>query len=46
MHGIYGPPGGFKSTATKWTADMFYLGDDLRDSGEKDPTIQAIGMGG
>lgn len=39
---VYGPPGGFKGTADQWTADRIYL---QRESGEKDPTVQAIGMG-
>ena len=40
-----GPPGGWKADAAVWSADRFYLGGD-RDSGEKDPTVQAIGIGG
>lgn len=39
----YAPADGFKSTADKWTADSIYL---ERDSGEKDPTLQALGIGG
>ena len=42
MHGVYGPAGGWKETADQWTADRIYL---ERSSGEKDPTVQAIGMG-
>lgn len=40
-----GPAGGWKADATVWASDRFYLGSD-RDSGEKDPTVQAIGIGG
>jgi hypothetical protein len=40
----YGPNGGFKADATQWSADMIYLGTG-RDSGEKDPTVQALGFG-
>ena len=39
----YAPVEGFKATADKWTADSIYL---ERDSGEKDPTVQALGIGG
>ena len=39
----YAPVEGFKSTAEKWTQDAIYL---ERDSGEKDPTLQALGIGG
>ena len=40
----FGPNGGFQKDATQWAADMFYLGTG-RDSGEKDPTVQALGIG-
>ena len=40
----YGPSGGYKADATQWSADMIYLGTG-RDSGEKDPTVQALGFG-
>lgn len=39
----YAPVEGFKATAEKWTQDAIYL---ERDSGEKDPTLQALGIGG
>ena len=39
----YAPADGFKASADKWTADSIYL---ERDSGEKDPTLQALGIGG
>ncbi len=42
LQGVYGPAGGWKETADQWTADRIYL---ERSSGEKDPTVQAIGMG-
>ena len=42
MQQIYGPPGGYKETADQWTADRIYL---ERESGEKDPTVQALGIG-
>ena len=40
----FGPNGGYQKDATQWAADMFYLGTG-RDSGEKDPTVQALGIG-
>ena len=39
---VYGPAGGYKATADQWTQDRIYL---ERDSGEKDPTVQALGLG-
>lgn len=42
MQSVYGPAGGYQATADQWTQDRIYL---ERDSGEKDPTVQAIGMG-
>ena len=39
----YAPVEGFKATAEKWTQDAIYL---ERESGEKDPTVQALGIGG
>ncbi len=45
MQDAFAPPGGWREDASVWTADRIYLGSE-RDSGEKDPTIQAIGIGG
>ena len=42
----YGPEGGWKQDADTWKVDTVYLGGEARDSSEKDPTIQALGMGG
>ncbi len=38
----FGPNGGYKADSPTWSADMIYLGAG-RDSGEKDPTVQAVG---
>lgn len=38
---VYGPAGGYKQTSDQWTQDRIYL---ERDSGEKDPTVQALGI--
>ena len=40
----FGPNGGYKADSPTWSADMIYLGSG-RDSGEKDPTVQALGFG-
>lgn len=40
----FGPPGGFAEGSVSWTADKIYVAG--RDSGEKDPTVQAVGIGG
>lgn len=42
----FGPVDGYKATADQWAANKIYLGGEARDSGEKDPTIEALGMGG
>ena len=41
----YAPSGGWAQDAEMWSATKVYLGAG-RDSGEKDPTLQAIGIGG
>jgi hypothetical protein len=46
LQAAYAPQGGWKETAEKWSATELYLGGDDRDSGEKDPTVEALGMGG
>jgi hypothetical protein len=40
----FGPPGGFAEGAARWAADAIYVSG--RDSGEKDPTVQAVGIKG
>lgn len=45
LQAAFGPPGGWRADASVWSADRVYLGSE-RDSGEKDPTVQAIGIGG
>lgn len=42
----FGPADGYKATAEQWSATKIYLGGDVRDNGEKDPTVEALGMGG
>jgi hypothetical protein len=43
----FGGEGGFKASADSWTADMIYVGREAEaHSGEKDPTVQALGIEG
>ena len=43
LQAIYGSAGGWKEDADSWKADRIYV---ARDSTEKDPTVQALGIGG
>jgi hypothetical protein len=42
----FAPAGGFEANSAGWTQDAIYVSGDIRDSGEKDPTVQALGIGG
>jgi len=42
----FAPEGGFDAGAASWTADSIYISSSTRDSGEKDPTVQALGIQG
>ena len=46
MQLAYAPDGGWKQTAESWKANRIVVGADSRDAQEKDPSVQAIGMGG
>lgn len=46
LQNAYGPQGGYKEDSDTWRTDTVYLGSDARNSSEKDPTLQALGMGG
>jgi hypothetical protein len=46
LHLAFGPPGGFEKNSDSWKQDLIYLSSEARDSGEKDPTVQAIGIRG
>lgn len=46
FHARFGPPDGYASGAESWSQDMIYIGGEARDSGEKDPTVQALGVRG
>ena len=43
LQAVYGSAGGWREDADTWKADRIYLS---RDSTEKDPTVQALGIGG
>jgi hypothetical protein len=38
--------GGFRGQSAVWKQDQLYLGAEVRDSGQKDPTLHALGIGG
>jgi len=42
----YGPVGGYDKDSEAWNQDMIYVSGNIRDSGEKDPTVQALGIRG
>jgi len=42
----FGPEGGFDDGSSAWTATEIYVSSSKRESGEKDPTVQALGIGG
>lgn len=43
LRGTFDPPGGWKDTNQPWREDMIYVRG--RTSSEKDPTVQALGIG-
>lgn len=46
MQLAYAPEGGWKQTADSWKQNRIVVGAAGRDAQEKDPTVQAIGIGG
>lgn len=42
----FAPQGGFKANADQWTNTSITFGGEDHDSGEKDPTVEALGIGG
>jgi len=46
LQAAFGPTDGYKATSDMWSANKIYLGADVRESDAKDPTVEAIGMGG
>lgn len=46
MQLAFAPVDGWKSSSDQWSATRVYLDSSSRDGSEKDPTIEALGMGG
>ena len=46
MQNKWGPPEGFDHKSEAWSQDMIYLSGDARAAGEKDPSVQALGIRG
>lgn len=46
MIAAYAPPGGFDKDSAAWKQEMIYISPDARDAGEKDPTVEALGVRG
>lgn len=44
MHARFAPEGGWKDSEQQWAATQFYASG--KSDGEKDPTMQALGIGG
>lgn len=42
----FGPADGYQGASAVWQSSMVYLDASARDSGEKDPTLVALGIGG
>jgi hypothetical protein len=42
----FAPADGWKASADQWNATRVYLNADARGGAEKDPTLEALGMGG
>lgn len=45
MQKDFGPPGGWDADSASWKQDLIYLSSAVRTDGEKDPNVQAIGIG-
>lgn len=46
LQAAFAPEDGWRASADSWTTDMIYVGAEDRTSGEKDPTVQALGIRG
>ena len=46
LQSTFGPPNGYASGSASWTQDLIYVSGSARDSGEKDPTVQSLGIRG
>lgn len=45
LQATFGPPGGYKSTADKWTNTEIYVGGEQRKGSEGDANLRCIGLG-
>ena len=46
MQREFGPAGGYDADSASWKQDLIYISANARRDGEKDPTVQALGIGG
>jgi len=46
LQSAYAAGVGFNSKSASWQATRITFGDELRETGEKDPNIEAVGIGG
>ena len=46
LHQAYAAGVGFNSKSATWTATRVTFGNELRESSEKDPNLEAVGIGG
>jgi hypothetical protein len=46
LHQAYAAGVGFNSKSASWQATRVVFGDELRETSEKDPNIEAVGIGG
>ena len=46
LHQCYAAGVGFNSKSATWTATRVTFGNELRESSEKDPNLEAVGIGG
>lgn len=45
LQATFGPPGGYKATADKWTNTEIYVGGEQRKGSEGDANLRCIGIG-
>lgn len=45
LQATFGPPGGYKATSDKWTANQIYIGGEMRHGSEGDANLRCIGIG-
>lgn len=45
LQATFGPPGGYKATADRWTTSEIYVGSEQRRGSEGDANLRCIGLG-